>query len=431
MHRDERALQELSRYKNASASERQYMDVRRISSLWHEEEFLRTDVKIVNEILRKSGPVETDSMIQLYDGMSEYIDVYLPSLVRNVEFKSPDGKRALFDYVNSDLIDKCNHHQSQLREELRHARDMFHQYRNETGGVSIDNVQDKLFLIERRINYVDSKLKYDVPKGLYIGLRENRAVLLEEIRERNMRLRTELGELEASLRLQPIYHTEEVKPAESSDVYEYIREGDVESFVEVLQAAPTVVNFRSNFDDTPLHVAARMSNLDLMKQLLDSGADPNAAKRSPYEEFRQEMYPLHYCVQNNFYEGARLLLERGADPNVYCSEPRKYEKTPLHMACENNNFEMVELLLRNGANPNLLRTTWALVSSAGYAGVGYGWERELRLPLHIACMNNSFSIVTALVKFGSALSVDSIPVTPLSCTSSEDIRRFLILRNAE
>lgn len=60
---------------------------------------------------------------------------------------------------------------------------------------------------------------------------------------------------------------------------------------------------------TGLHSAARAGHLDVVRLLLESGADPNA------REAGDHTYPLHWAVANRHVEMARALLDAGGDPH--------------------------------------------------------------------------------------------------------------------
>ena len=65
----------------------------------------------------------------------------------------------------------------------------------------------------------------------------------------------------------------------------------------------------------------------------------------------KQLTPLYIACETNQLEIVKLLLDKGADVNF---RPRLKTKTPLFLACENENLEMVNLLLEKDADVKLL-----------------------------------------------------------------------------
>src|SRR5207302_2846141 len=86
--------------------------------------------------------------------------------------------------------------------------------------------------------------------------------------------------------------------------------------------------------------AALLGGPDIMRLLLDAGADPNAKNH-------RNATALLWAVTDS--AAVRLLLKRGADPNVKSIEGR----TPLYLAAtQPAGIDVMKLLLDKGADPN-------------------------------------------------------------------------------
>ena len=92
---------------------------------------------------------------------------------------------------------------------------------------------------------------------------------------------------------------------------------------------------------TGLGLACFFGHLEIARQLLDRGADPNLASSNDLH-----VAPLHSAVTTGSVPMVRLLLARGADPNV--EEGSGY--TPLHTAAAHGSREIIEMLQRAGAD---------------------------------------------------------------------------------
>src|SRR5262247_1377178 len=87
--------------------------------------------------------------------------------------------------------------------------------------------------------------------------------------------------------------------------------GDVERVRRILKADPGQVNARdSHIGTTPLHCAAHRGFLEIVKDLLDAGADIKS------RETCCDAIPLHWAAEGGHLEVARLLIERGSELNA-------------------------------------------------------------------------------------------------------------------
>lgn len=110
--------------------------------------------------------------------------------------------------------------------------------------------------------------------------------------------------------------------------------------VKMLGAAKVNLNL-SNIIYTPLVYAIEQENIEMVKALLDSGADVNALTES-------NQSPLGAALSRSSKEIAKLLLAHKANPNVSSN----MGETPLFTAIDLGDPEIVEELVKAGADLN-------------------------------------------------------------------------------
>lgn len=89
-------------------------------------------------------------------------------------------------------------------------------------------------------------------------------------------------------------------------------------------------------------LATRDGYLDIVRQLLERGADPDLNEGS------YGFTPLRIASANGDTKIIKLLLKYGANPNIQIDGG----STALHGAIINNQVKAVKILLQHGANPN-------------------------------------------------------------------------------
>ncbi|MDP0588378.1 MAG: ankyrin repeat domain-containing protein [Candidatus Endonucleobacter bathymodioli] len=256
---------------------------------------------------------------------------------------------------------------------------------------------------------------------------------------------------------------------------------DNKKLIELLVKSEINVNSHDNNQNTPLHKAVRCNNLDIVKILLAAGAKVdcvgNHIQSNESETIRKgfgaspssdHRTPLHTAVSNAKIDIVKVLIERGANPNFYikgqysllriavianshsilkellmadakmdakdsadCSlfhyaifmsrcpniikelivnvdqyqinKESRYGITALHTAILNGSHETIKILLDNGANPN---------SSNGLG------DRPLHSALHRNAFTQTNGIIAGTLKLLIAAGADvnchnELGMTPL------------------
>ena len=140
---------------------------------------------------------------------------------------------------------------------------------------------------------------------------------------------------------------------------------------DVLSRLELISTFADFAGETPLHRACYNGHLDVVRVLLEAGADLHATDNGGRT-------PLHRACDNGHLDVVRVLFEAGADLHATDDGGR----TPLHLACDNGHFDVVRVLFEAGAD---LHAT----DNCG------------RTPLHHACDDGQFDVVRFLLDAGA------------------------------
>ncbi|KAL1378291.1 hypothetical protein pipiens_000557, partial [Culex pipiens pipiens] len=114
--------------------------------------------------------------------------------------------------------------------------------------------------------------------------------------------------------------------------------------VELFLAQGVDVNRRARHGLTPLMLASFARQTNMVKLLLDRGANVNLGT------YVDGYMPMHCAAQKNCPEMIRLFAKKGADVNCLA---KSMGCTPLHVAIMNKAVKAVRLLLSLGADPDV------------------------------------------------------------------------------
>jgi ankyrin repeat protein len=128
------------------------------------------------------------------------------------------------------------------------------------------------------------------------------------------------------------------------DIFEASVLGQVDRIQEILQSTPARVSEHAPDGFTPVALAAFFAQPAAVKALIAAGADVNAAAKNALK-----VQALHAAVAGRNLEIVKAVLDAGADPNAQ----QQAGFRPMHEAGTNANRKLAELLLAHGGDPSL------------------------------------------------------------------------------
>ncbi|MCY3808698.1 MAG: ankyrin repeat domain-containing protein [Gemmatimonadetes bacterium] len=195
--------------------------------------------------------------------------------------------------------------------------------------------------------------------------------------------------------------------------------------VAILLEAGADVHARDGFlQYTPLHHAAQSGTPEVVRALLEAGADVDAWAKGFGGHWGWGWTPLHLAARSNpDPEVVSALVEAGADLHAPGEESYHHGNTPLHYAGDNPNPDVAAALLGAGADANALsaRGRTPLHEAAANASnpavidvlvaAGADVNSNGYAPLHSAARYNPRpEIATALIAAGADVNEDPPPL---------------------
>ncbi|KAF8261052.1 hypothetical protein EI94DRAFT_1667502 [Lactarius quietus] len=180
---------------------------------------------------------------------------------------------------------------------------------------------------------------------------------------------------------------------------------------DLLYKHGAVVDVHDTDEDTPLHAASQNGQIDIMRWLLDHGADASACDSSA------RWTPMHNATYKMHLDAVQVLLKYSADIN----SQNGVGDTPLFVAVtrvpysEGKAVNIVRRLLEHGADPNIPdhdhSTTLHQASSCGWLEVSrlllsYGAkvdekDGQGRTPYQVAALKGHDEIMKLLSEHGA------------------------------
>jgi ankyrin repeat protein len=128
------------------------------------------------------------------------------------------------------------------------------------------------------------------------------------------------------------------------DIFEASVLGKVDRIQEILKSNPARVSEHAPDGFTPVALASFFGQLAAVKALIAAGADVTAAAKNGLK-----VQALHAAVAGRNLEIVKAVLDAGADANAQ----QQAGFRPMHEAGANANRKLAELLLERGADPRL------------------------------------------------------------------------------
>ena len=116
-----------------------------------------------------------------------------------------------------------------------------------------------------------------------------------------------------------------------------VRSGNLEHIKTILDAGASVHDL--NVKNEALIWAAKVDNLELIRYLIEEGADVNTTSFDVHT-------PLTAAAEGGYTESVKFLLEKGADVN----KQQCWYDTPLIIGAKSGHFQCVKVLIKSGAD---------------------------------------------------------------------------------
>lgn len=154
-----------------------------------------------------------------------------------------------------------------------------------------------------------------------------------------------------------------------SELHLCARNNDAEKAVELVLNEDIDINIPAKCNRTPLLWASPSSSNQVIKTLVDLGADVNVQRT------HDKVAPLKLAAYWNNYMAINMLLQYGADANIQDENGN----TSLHISARNGEFSVSKLLIESGCKVNM-------------------WNYNDKTPLYLAVENRHDHVIKILLE---------------------------------
>lgn len=114
------------------------------------------------------------------------------------------------------------------------------------------------------------------------------------------------------------------------ELFRLLRQGSPDDVRDYFQRNPNVhPNIKNENGQTPLYWACERKNIEIIRAVIERGADLNAAEQNGFT-------PLHLATFLGNVDVVKVLLEYGASVDCVTNTGA----TPLHLAAKNGNLQV-------------------------------------------------------------------------------------------
>jgi len=236
----------------------------------------------------------------------------------------------------------------------------------------------------------------------------------------------------------------------AQNIHQAIQQGNIDAVRAILAEKPDVLESRNERNLTPLILASLQGHTEIVRCLLEKGADLNAtdnegsnvlhnAAAGGHDDImalffargmdvnakdNRGMTALHFACSRGFLPSARFLISEGAD--VHAEENNG--RTSLFFAAASGNLDLCRLLIENGAHADvqnrfartpLTYAIWRDHQDVADLLISNGADVNLKdvdgnAPLHLACSEGQTSMAKRLIDHGADIGLeDATGHTPL------------------